>query len=555
MSDETRGYDYVIVGAGSAGSVLANRLTSDPDVRVLVLEAGPKDRSIFIHMPAAFSEPLKSDRLNWAYETEPEPWMDGRRMYCPRGKVVGGSSSINGMVYIRGHALDYDRWASKGLEGWDYAHCLPYFRRATTHELGPDEYRGGDGPVHVAAGRQEHPLYAAWIEAGLQAGYEYTEDVNGYRQEGIGPFDRTTVNGERCSAAKAYIHPIKDRPNLEIRTGCLAHRVIFEGDRAVGVAYGRGLERHEVFAEREVILCGGAINSPHLLQLSGIGPADRLREVGVPVVADLPGVGENLQDHLEIYVQYRCTQPISLYPALKPLGRLKVGLQWIFGRKGPGATNHFEAGGFVRSRPGIRHPNLQHHFLPLAINYDGSSPASGHGFQAHVGPMRPTSRGYVRIRSADPEVPPAVLFNYMSTDNDRQEMREAVRLTREIIHRSAFDPYRGPELNPGAKVETDEEIDAFVRSHGESAYHPSCSCAMGPASDPMAVVDAEARVHGVEGLRVVDTSVMPDLVSGNTDAPTIMLAEKLSDAIRGVDPLPPSDAPTWVHPEWETTQR
>jgi choline dehydrogenase len=548
-------FDYIIIGSGTAGSVLANRLSEDPDNKVLVLEAGPRDRSIFISMPAAFSEPLKSDRLNWSYYSEPEPGMDGRRMYCPRGRVIGGSSSINGMVYIRGHSRDYDRWAEQGLPDWSYARCLPYFKRAQRHEMGENQYRGGKGPVGVTAGRARHPLHAAWIEAGQQAGYPYTHDVNGYKQEGIGPFDRTVWNGERCSAAKAYLHPALKRKNLEIRSGCFVQRILFDNKKVRGVEYSRRGKDVQIYANREVILCSGAINSPQLLQISGIGPADHLSKMDIPVVADLPGVGENLQDHLEVYVQYECREPISLYPSLKPLGRIKVGLEWIFSRTGPGATNHFETGGFVRSKSGIEHPNIQFHFLPLAINYDGSSPAGGHGFQAHVGPMRPTSRGYVRIRSSDPKEHPEILFNYLTTENDREEMRDSIRLTREIINQSAFNPYRDGELSPGDDVQSDSEIDAFIRSRAESAYHPTCTCKMGPEKDPNAVVDGGGRVYGVENLRVVDASIMPDLISGNTDTPTVMLAEKLSDKILGKEPLPPSDAATWIHPDWENSQR
>lgn len=550
-------FDYIIVGSGTAGSVLANRLSANPQNRVLVLEAGPSDRSIFIKMPAAFSEPLKSDRLNWGYYSEPEPHMNNRRMYCPRGRVVGGSSSINGMVHIRGHALDYDRWAEKGLEDWSYKHCLPYFKRAQRHEFGANKYRGGSGPVRITAGTAEQPLHAAWIEAGQQAGYEYTHDVNGYRQEGIGPFDRTTWKGERCSAAKAYLHPALKRDNLDIMSGYKVHHVLTENGKAIGVEYskkGKGTPK-TLYAGNEVILAAGAINSPKLLQISGIGPADRLRELDIPVVSNLPGVGENLQDHMEVYVQYESKKPISLYPSLQPLGRLKVGLKWILARSGPGATNHFETGGFVRSKAGIKHPNIQFHFLPLAINYDGSSPAGGHGFQAHVGPMRPTSKGYVRIQSKDPNAHPKILFNYMGTENDREEMRDAIRLTREIIAQEAFDPYRGKELNPGKEAQTDEEIDEFVRQRAESAYHPTCTCKMGPETDKEAVVNNEGSVYGVENLRVVDASIMPDLISGNTDTPTVMLAEKLSDRIIGKDPLEPIDAPVWVHPDWKNSQR
>jgi len=550
-----KAYDYVIVGAGSAGCVLANRLSEDPSVRVLVLEAGPPDRSLYIHMPAALAYPLADDRFNWYYHSEPEPFLDGRSLYCPRGRVLGGSSSINGMAYVRGHARDYDRWAQAGLAGWDYAHCLPYFRQAQSHELGPDDYRGGEGPLNVTAGEMRNPLFQAWIEAGRQAGYPVTEDMNGFRQEGVGRMDRTTHQGSRWSAAKAYLRPAMARPNVTVESGVLALRLVFEGRRAVGVELARRGDTEVVRAEREVILSGGAINSPQLLQLSGIGPADLLRRHGIAVVQDLPGVGENLQDHLEVYVQHACTQPVSLYPATKLWNKPWIGLQWLLFKSGPGASSHFEAGGFIRSRAGIEHPNLQYHFLPIAVNYDGSNPVKGHGFQAHVGPMRPTARGHVRLRSADPRQAPEILFNYMGTENDRQEMRDGIRLTREIFAQKAFDPYRGPELAPGPAAQSDAEIDAFVRHHGESAYHPSCTCRMGPESDATAVVDAEARVHGLEGLRVVDASIMPDIVSGNLNAPTIMLAEKLADAIRGTAPLPPSEAPVWIHPDWETQQR
>ncbi|HLW26416.1 MAG TPA: choline dehydrogenase [Kiloniellales bacterium] len=548
-------YDYIIVGAGSAGCVLANRLSEDPDVRVLVLEAGPKDRSIYIHMPAALSYPLADDKFNWFYQSEPEPHMDGRSIYCPRGRVLGGSSSINGMAYVRGHARDYDRWGQAGLRGWSYAHCLPYFRRAQNHELGPDEYRGGEGPLHVSAGKMANPLFQAWIEAGRQAGYPITEDMNGYQQEGVGRMDMTTHRGQRWSAAKAYLYPAMERPNVTVQSGVLTLRVIFEGRRAVGVEVARGSNSEILHCSREVIISAGAINSPQLLQLSGVGPADRLREVGIEVFHDLPGVGENLQDHLEVYVQHAASQPVSIYPATQPWNKPWIGLQWLLFKQGPGATSHFEAGGFIRSRAGIEHPNLQYHFLPIAVNYDGSNPVKGHGFQAHVGPMRPTSRGFVRIRSNDPRKAPAILFNYMGTENDRQEMREAIRLTREIFSQKAFDSYRGPELAPGPQVQSDAEIDAFIRQKAESAYHPCSSCRMGPESDSMAVVDEAARVHGLERLRVVDASIMPDIVSGNLNAPTIMLAEKLADTIRGRQPLPPSDAPVWIHPQWEKQQR
>jgi choline dehydrogenase len=554
---EADAFDYVIVGAGSAGCVLAGRLSEDPDVRVLLLEAGPVDHAWDwrLHMPAALAYPLKGRTYNWHYESEPEPFMDGRRMYCPRGRVLGGSSSINGMAYVRGHARDYDRWAQAGLRGWDYAHVLPYFKRAESRAKGADRYRGGSGPLHVSTGAGRNPLQRAFVEAGRQAGYPVTADMNGCQQEGFGAMDMTVHRGRRWSAAKAYLRPARGRPNLFLHVRALVTRIRFEKRRACGVDYAVDGQSRHARAAREVILSGGAINSPQLLLLSGIGPADQLRALEIGVVADRPGVGENLQDHLEIYVQHACTQPISLYGSEKPWNKLWIGANWLFLRRGIGASNQFETGGFIRSAAGVEHPDLQYHFLPIAINYDGSNPYRGHGFQAHVGPMRPTSVGRVRLRSADPREPPSILFNYMSTEGDRAEMRAAVRLTREVFSQRAFDPYRGPELAPGPDVQSDAEIDAFVRAHAESAYHPSCSCKMGPENEPMAVVDAECRVYGVEGLRVVDASIMPSIPSCNLNAPTIMLAEKAADLIRGRSPLPPLDVPVWTAPDWETRQR
>ena len=551
-------FDYIIVGAGSAGCVLANRLGAKPEHRILVLEAGGQDRfwNWKIHMPAAFAYPLADDKVNWHYHSEPEPYMDGRKMYCPRGRVIGGSSSINGMVYIRGHARDYDRWAQLGLKGWSYADILPYFRKAEDHEQGADDYHGVGGPLHVSHGRTPNPLFEAWVEAGKQAGYPMTPDLNGYQQEGLGPMEMTTRRGRRWSAAKAYLRPALARGNVTVQPRALTLRILFEGRRAVGIEYAQRGQVQRARATREVIVCGGAINSPQLLMLSGVGPADHLRGHKIDVVQDLPGVGANLQDHIETYVQHRCTQPITLYPVLKsPLRQLLVGIEWTFFGTGVGATNHFEAGGFIRSEAGVEHPDLQYHFLPIAASYDGSATQPGHGFQAHVGPMRPTSRGTVRLKSADPRQAPEIRFNYMQTDQDRREFRAGIKLTREIFAQAAFDPYRGPELAPGPEVKTDAEIDAHLRRKAESAYHPSCTCKMGLVTDPLAVVDDAGRVHGLESLRVVDASIMPNVVSGNLNAPTIMMAERLADSILGQPLLPRSDAKVYIAPDYETRQR
>ena len=547
-------YDYIIVGAGSAGCVLANRLTEDEGATVLLLEAGPADRSIFIHMPSAFAYPLADDKYNWFYDTEPEPFMNQRKMHCPRGRVLGGSSSINGMVYIRGHAFDYDAWAGMpGLEQWSYAHCLPYFKKSETRLKGGDAYRGSDGPLYVSTAACKNPLYRAFIEAGQQAGYPYTDDMNGYQQEGLGPMDMTVYKGRRWSTAQAYLRPAAKRGTLRVVTRAQATQVLFKGTRAIGVEYAQGTQLHQAHAAREVILCGGAINSPQLLMLSGVGNAEQLRALGIQPRVDLPGVGKNLQDHLEVYVQYASKQPITLYSAMNPLVKLKIGVQWLFAGKGLGATNHFESGGFIRSAAGVAHPDLQYHFLPMAVSYDGSAPATQHGFQAHVGPMRATSRGHITLRSADPKAHPRILFNYMQTEQDRKEMRAGVRLTREIFSQPAFEPFRNGEISPGAKVQTDAEIDAFIREKAESAFHPSCSCRMG--TDTMAVVDGAGRVHGTQNLRVVDASIMPNVVSGNLNAPTIMIAEKIADLIRGRSPLPAQAAPVYVASNHATHQR
>jgi choline dehydrogenase len=553
MSGEA--FDYIIVGAGSAGCVLADRLSEDGRSSVLVLECGGSDRSLFIQMPAALSIPMNSKTYNWGYESEPEPHLGGRRISCPRGKVLGGSSSINGMVYVRGHPLDFERWEEEGAKGWGYRHVLPYFRRAESFQGQADAYRGDAGPLTTAHGRKCNPLYHAFIEAGRQAGYALSRDLNGERQEGFGPLDMTVRDGVRSSTANAYLRPAMKRLNLEVVTHALATRIAFEGRRAVGVHYRRHGREQKARARREIILCGGPINSPQLLKLSGVGPTAELRALSIDVVADRPGVGENLQDHLEFTVQVASRQPITLYSQTGLFRRALIGAEWVLRGRGLGASNHFEAGGFIRSRAGVRYPDIQFHFLPMAVAYDGSTLAREHGFQAHVGPMRSKSRGSVRLKSADPAESPRIQFNYMSDPEDWIEMRACVRLTREIFAQNAFDPYRGREIKPGADCVSDEAIDAFVREHVDSAYHPSCTCKMGSLADPSAVVDPETRVIGVEALRVVDSSIMPSITNGNLNAPTIALAEKAADMIRGLDPLPASNAPFYVAPDWETKQR
>jgi choline dehydrogenase len=548
-------FDYVIVGAGSAGCVLADRLTEDGTRRVLVLEYGGSDRSIFIQMPSALSIPMNMPKYNWFYHTEPEPNLNGRRMHTPRGKVLGGSSSINGLVYIRGNPQDFERWAREGAVGWSYRDVLPYFMRAEAREEGGNDYRGAGGKLQTRYGSLGNPLHAAWLAAAGQAGYPMSADINAYQQEGFGRMDMTVGHGRRCSAANAYLRPAMRRSNLKVLTHALATRIVFDGRRARALEYTHGGGSHRVEVNSELVLCGGPINSPQLLKLSGVGPAAELRALGIEVLHDLPGVGENLQDHLEFYFQVACKEPITLYSSINPWSRALIGARWLLRKDGLGATNHFETCGFIRSRPGIEYPDIQYHFLPMAVAYDGSSLAQEHGFQAHVGPMRSKSRGWVRLASTDARDKPRILFNYLSHPDDWTEMRACVRLTREIFAQAAFDRYRGREIQPGAHVQTDEQIDAFIRDKVESAYHPSCTCKMGGAQDPLAVVDPETRVYGLDGLRVVDSSIMPSVTTGNLNAPTIMLAEKAADHILGRGMLAPSTAPFYRSPNWQTAQR
>ena len=550
----TESFDYIIVGAGSAGCVLASRLSEDPNTTVALLEFGGSDKSIFIQMPTALSIPMNMKKYNWFYESEPEPALDNRRMHCPRGKVLGGSSTINGMVYVRGHAMDYDQWQEKGARDWGYRHCLPYFKKADDWVFGSDDYRNQGGPQSVNNGNNmQNPLYRAFIEAGAQAGYMKTDDYNGRQQEGFGPMHMTVKNGVRWSTANAYLKPALQRPNLKVITGALSQRILLDGKRATGVEFLRAGSKQVVNARREVILSAGPIASPHLLQLSGIGPAAVLQQAGIDVVHDLPGVGENLQDHLEFYFQFRCQQPISLNAELNPWRKFLIGTRWLLTKKGLGATNHFESCAFIRSKAGVKWPDIQYHFLPGAMRYDGNAAFDGHGFQVHVGHNKPSSRGTIRARTPSVQDKPEILFNYLQHQDDIEGFRACVRLTREIIAQSAMDAYRGPEIQPGETIQSDEEIDAFVRSAVESAYHPSCACRMG--EDDMAVVDSETRVHGIDALRLVDSSIFPTIPNGNLNSPTIMLAERAADIIKGKGMLEPSDADVGLGQDWESLQR
>ncbi len=549
--------EYVIVGAGSAGCAMAYRL-AEAGKRVLVIEHGGTDAGPLIQMPGALSYPMNMKRYDWGFQSEPEPHLGGRRLATPRGKVIGGSSSINGMIYVRGHARDFDHWRDQGADGWGYADVLPYYQRQENwHDGGhggDPAWRGTDGPLHVSRGRRDNPLTQAFVEAGREAGYPVTPDYNGHQQEGFGPYDMTVWQGERFSAAKAYLRPALKRENCDL-VRAFARRVVVEEGRAVGVEVERGGKIEVIRAEAEVILAASSLNSPKLLMLSGIGPAAHLAAHGIELVADRPGVGQNLQDHLELYIQAAASQPVSLFKYWNLLGKAYVGARWLFTKTGPGASNQFESAGFIRSEAGVDYPDIQYHFLPIAVRYDGQVAAEGHGFQAHVGPMRSPSRGEVTLRSSDPKDAPRILFNYMAHEKDWSDFRKCIRLTREIFAQDAFKPYYKHEIQPGAEVQSDDELNDFIRQHVESAYHPCGTARIGRRDDPMAVVDPETRVIGVEGLRLADSSIFPRITNGNLNAPSIMVGEKASDHILGRTPLPPKNDAPWINPNWENAQR
>ena len=552
MTTETA--DYVIIGSGSAGSALAYRLSEDGRYSVLVLEYGGTDAGPLIQMPAALSYPMNMRRYDWGYVSEPEPHLGGRQLACPRGKVIGGSSSINGMVYVRGNAGDYAHWEDSGATGWGYSDVLPYFLRMETSHGGQDGWRGTDGPLHVTRGPRENPLYEAFVRAGEEAGYPVTPDYNGEQQEGFGPMEQTVYKGRRWSAANAYLKPALKNKNTRLLS-CFARRIVFEDGKAVGVEISRGGTVSTVRANREVILSASSINSPKLLMLSGVGPAAHLAEHGIPVVADRAGVGQNLQDHLEIYVQRECKQPITLYSHLNLFSKAAIGLRWLLFKSGHGATNHFESAAFIRTRAGVPYPDIQYHFLPVAIRYDGKSPVASHGFQAHVGPMRSPSRGSVTLRSSNPDDAPKILFNYMSTEQDWEDFRTCIRLTDEIFEQPAMQPFSGKRIAPSPNLQSDDELNDYIKGAVESAYHPCGTCKMGAATDPMAVVDPELRVIGVDNLRVIDSSIFPRITNGNLNGPSIMTGEKGSDFVLGKTPLAPTNQVPWENPAWQTSQR
>ncbi|WP_192248868.1 choline dehydrogenase [Mesorhizobium silamurunense] len=546
--------DFVIIGSGSAGSAMAYRLSEDGKHSVIVIEFGGTDIGPLIQMPSALSIPLNMSLYDWGFASEPEPHLGGRVLATPRGKVIGGSSSINGMVYVRGHARDFDHWAEQGAAGWGFADVLPYFKRMEDSDGGEDGWRGKSGPLHVQRGTRKNPLYGAFMEAGRQAGFELTDDYNGSKQEGFGPMEQTILGGRRWSAANAYLKPALRRKNVSLVKG-FARRVVIENQRAIGVEIEANKQIQVVKARREVIVAASSINSPKILMLSGIGPGAHLQENGIKVVADRPGVGSNLQDHLELYIQQEATKPITLNSVLNPFSKAMIGAQWLFFKTGLGATNHFEAAAFVRSQAGVDYPDIQYHFIPAAVRYDGKAAAKSHGFQAHVGPMRSKSRGSVTLRSPDPKAKPVIRFNYMSHPDDWSEFRHCIRLTREIFGQKAFDAFRGKEISPGNHVQTDDELDAFIRDHAESAYHPCGTCRMGRADDLTSVVDPECRVIGIEGLRIADSSIFPRVTNGNLNAPSIMTGEKASDHILGRTPLAPSNQEPWINPRWQVADR
>ena len=548
-------FDYIIVGSGSAGSAMAYRLGEDGKRRILVLEFGGSDIGPLVQMPAALSYPMNMPRYDWGYLAEPEESLGGRRLVCPRGKVIGGSSSINGMIYVRGNPGDYAHWEESGAHGWGYADVLPYFRRMEHSHGGEAPWRGVDGPLHITRGPRDNPLHDAFVESAKAAGYVHTPDYNGYRQEGFGPADMTVWKGRRWSSANAYLRPAIKRGNVRLEKGALVDRILFDGKRAIGVQYMQGGVMHQAHSSAEVVLAAGAINSPQILQRSGIGPGQTLQKAGVDVLVDRAGVGENLQDHLEVYFQVACLQPITLYKHLGLLSKALIGAQWLFFKSGLGASNQFETLGFIRSRAGVSYPDIQYHFLPVAISYDGRAPAEGHGFQLHVGPMRSKSRGHVRIVDSNIASPPQIKFNYMSHPDDWDEFRRCIRLSREILKQAPMDPYRGPEIQPGDDQTSDDQIDAFIRDNAESAYHPCGTVRMGAADDLGAVVDPQCRVIGVENLRVADSSIFPRITNGNLNAPSIMTGEKAADHILGRPPLARANDEPFTHPDWQNSQR